>query len=208
MIEKSMIERNVVRKRIRQLRREYLRHHAGLLEAWSQEIEHRVLVMNECRKAKRIMCYYALPGEVQTVSLIRALLRENKEVYLPVTKTDFQMDAVRLRDADAVHAGALRVMEPDEGERIDPAQLDLILVPGLAFDRGGGRMGYGAGCYDRFLPGCRALIVGLAFEFQLIGRVKMEAHDVFMQRIITERAVYDCGNRKENEHEAVDKTGI
>ncbi len=192
MIEKNMVEKNAVRKRIRQLRREYLRHHAELLEAWSDEIARSVLAMSQCRRAQKIMCYYSLSGEVQTVSLIRALLREGKEVYLPVTKENLEMDAVRLCDADAVHAGALRVMEPNEGERIDPAQLDLVIVPGLAFDRTGGRMGYGAGCYDRFLPECRAVIAGLAFEFQMIDQVEMDAHDVFMNCVVTERTIYNC----------------
>lgn len=162
-----------------------------VLEA-SVRIGERILAMPEYRSAKKIFCYYSLPMEVQTAGLIREMLRQGKEVYLPVTNRDRTMKALRLRDAEAVHRGAFKVMEPDGDEEIDPSQLDLILTPGLAFDRAGGRIGYGAGCFDRFLPRCRGLIIGLSLDMQMVDAVPMEAHDVFMHRIVTEGAVYEC----------------
>lgn len=158
----------------------------------SARIGERIISMPEYRSAKRVFCYYALPMEVQTSGLIREMLREGKEVYLPVTGKDRSMKAIRLRSPEAMHKGAFRVMEPDGDEEIDPAGLDLIFTPGLAFDRAGGRIGYGAGCFDRFLPRCRGLIVGLALQMQMVERVPMEPHDVYMHRIVTEDAVYDC----------------
>lgn len=146
----------------------------------------------EYRAARRIFCYNALPLEVQTGGLIREILREGKELYLPVTGKDNIITAVRLTDPEKMRRGAFRVMEPDGGESIDPARLDLILTPGLAFDRTGGRIGYGAGCFDRFLPKCRGLIVGLAMETQLIDCVPMEPHDVRMHWVISEERVYRC----------------
>ena len=161
----------------------------------SARIGERIIAMPEYRKAQRIFCYYALPMEVQTAGLIREMLREGKEVYLPVTNKDHTMKAVRLRSPEAVHKGAFRVMEPDGTDEIDPSELDLILTPGLAFDRAGGRIGYGAGCFDRFLPRCRGLIVGLALEMQMVDQVPMEPHDVYMHRVVTEKAEYDCPAR-------------
>ncbi len=158
----------------------------------SARISERIIGMPEYRAARRIFCYSALPMEVQTAGLIREMLRAGKEVYLPVTQKDNTLRALRLQSPEAMHRGAFRVMEPDGNEEIDPAQLDLILTPGLAFDRTGGRIGYGAGCFDRFLPRCRGLIVGMALEMQMVDHVPMEAHDVFMQRIVTENGVYDC----------------
>ena len=188
-------ERDALRKRIRRLRRQHLEQ-GETLSAWSEQIARQVLSTEICRRAERVMCYYSLAGEVQTIGLIGALLEAGKEVYLPVTKENRQMDAVRLRDADAVHAGAFRVMEPDGNEKIDPSKLDLILIPGLAFDRTGGRMGYGAGCYDRFLPECKGVFAALAFEFQMTERVPTEAHDVPMHFVVTEQGIYRCSEAK------------
>ena len=184
-----MTERDQLRVKMKLMREE--ESMLQVLEA-SARIGERVLAMPEYRSAKRVFCYHSLPMEVQTGGLIREMLRQGKEVYLPVVEKGRFMKAIRLRDADAVHRGAFKVMEPDGDEEIDPAQLDLILTPGLAFDRAGGRIGYGAGCFDRFLPDCRGTIVGLALEKQLVDRVPMEAHDVYMHQVITEEAVYHC----------------
>lgn len=186
------IGRDELRKSMKALRAQYCAEHSERLSEWSRQIEARVLALPELLRARRVMCYYSLSGEVQTASLLRALIGMGKEVYLPVTKKNRQMNAVRLRNADAVHAGAFRVMEPDGNEVIDPAQIDLVLVPGLAFDRAGGRIGYGAGCYDRFLPACGGVFAALSFEFQLSERVPVQAHDVPMHYVITEQAVYRC----------------
>ena len=189
-----MTEREELRVQIKLKRQE-----ASMLQVLelSARISERIIAMPEYRAAKRIFCYYALSMEVQTAGLIREMLREGKEVYLPVTGKDNSIKAVRLSRPEALHKGAFRVMEPDGDEEIDPAGLDLILTPGLAFDRAGGRIGYGAGCFDRFLPRCRGLIVGLALEMQMVERVPMEPHDVFMHRIVTEDAVYDCAGGAE-----------
>lgn len=193
-----MTERDELRVKVKMLREKTSM--LQVLEA-SARIGERVLAMDEYRAAKTVFCYYSLPMEVQTGGLIREMLRQGKEVYLPVTGKDRSMKAVRLRKADAVHRGAFKVMEPDGDEEIDPAGLDLILTPGLAFDRAGGRIGYGAGCFDRFLPRCRGLIVGLALDMQLVDEVPMEVHDVYMHRIITQSGVIDCGRGQSKEME-------
>lgn len=169
------------------------RQEASMLQVLetSARISERIIAMPEYRAAKKVFCYHALPMEVQTAGLIREMLREGKEVYLPVTEGN-RLRAVRLTNADAVHRGTFGVMEPDGNEEIDPAGLDLILTPGLAFDRAGGRIGFGAGCFDRFLPRCRGLIVGLALEMQMVDQVPMEPHDVYMHCVVTEDAVYRC----------------
>ena len=189
-----MTDRDMLRVKMKLLREE-----ASMLQVLeaSARIGERILTMPEYRAAKKVFCYFSLPMEVQTGGLIREMIRQGKEVCLPVTNRDRTMKALRLRDAEAVHRGAFKVMEPDGDEEIEPAALDLILTPGLAFDRAGGRIGYGAGCFDRFLPKCRGLIVGLALDMQMVDSVPMEAHDVFMHRIVTETAVYECAQMRE-----------
>lgn len=184
-----MTERDELRLRIKRLRQE-----ASMLQVaeMSARIGELVLAMPEYRAAKRVFCYYSLPMEVQTGGLIREMLREGKEVYLPVTGKDKTIKAVRLRNPDALRRGAFGVMEPEGNEEIAPSELDLILTPGLAFDRAGGRIGYGAGCFDRFLPDCRGTIAGLALEMQMVDRAPVEPHDVFMHRVVTEKGVIHC----------------
>lgn len=184
-----MTERDMLRVKMKLLREE-----ASMLQVLeaSARIGERVLSLPEYRAAQRVFCYHSLPMEVQTGGLIREMLRQGKEVYLPVTQKDRTMKAVRLRDADALRRGSFKVMEPDGDEEIDPEKLDLILTPGLAFDRAGGRIGYGAGCFDRFLPNCRGTIAALALDMQMVERVPMEAHDVFMHLVVTETAVIRC----------------
>lgn len=185
-----MTAREELRYQIRRQREEMSALH--VLEM-SARICERLIAMPEYRSAERIFCYHSLPMEVQTGGLIREILREGKELYLPVTGKDNIITAVRLTDPERMRRGAFRVMEPDGNEAIDPAKLDLIITPGLAFDRAGGRIGYGAGCFDRFLPKCRGLIAGLAFETQLVDRVPMEAHDVRMHMVISDERIYRCG---------------
>ena len=184
-----MTARDELRMQIRRQREEMS---ALYVLEMSARIGERLIAMPEYRAAKRVFCYHSLPMEVQTGGLIREILREGKELYLPVTGKDNMITAVRLTDPERMHRGAFRVMEPDGNESIDPSELDMILTPGLAFDRAGGRIGYGAGCFDRFLPKCRGLIVGLAFEMQLVDRVPMEPHDVRMHRVISEKQIYCC----------------
>lgn len=187
-----MTEREKLRADMKRVREEASALH--VLEM-SARIGERVIMTPEYLRAKRVFCYYALPMEVQTGGLIREILRSGRELYLPVTDRNANITAVRLRDPEAVHRGAFRVMEPDGNEALDPDLLDLILTPGLAFDRTGGRIGYGAGCFDRFLPKCRGTVVGLSFEMQMVDRVPMEAHDQRMDQIVTEAGVYVCRRR-------------
>ncbi len=184
-----MTERDELRTEMKRRRAELS---AAELSEVSAQIGRRVLAMDEYKQARRVMCYCALPAEVQTADLIAEMLRSGKEVYLPVMGRHRSMTAVRLRAMNALHKSRFGVSEPDGDEAITPERLDLILVPGLAFDRTGGRLGYGAGYYDRFLPRCTGMIAGLAAECQLAEHVSVQAHDVPMHRIITERAVYDC----------------
>ena len=188
-----MNERELLRKQMKALRESMS---ALQVLEMSARICERVIALPEYHAARRIFCYHSLPMEVQTGGLIREILRAGKELYLPVTGADNNMTAIRLRDPEKVHKGAFRVMEPDGDEAIDPSELDLILTPGLAFDRAGGRIGYGAGCFDRFLPQCRGPIVALALEMQLVDHVPMQPHDVSVDLVVTEKKIYRCAQHR------------
>ena len=102
------------------------------------------------------------------------------------------MTAVEIRSmADARRKTAVGVLEPDTADPVDPAEIDLVLVPGLGFGPAGQRIGRGAGFYDRFLanPRLTAATCGLAFELQVIDGIPMGTHDVALHMLVTETGI-------------------
>ena len=136
-------------------------------------------------------------SEVQTISIIRRRLAAERPVLLPKTLTDEKRLAVyRITSMDDLAPGAYGILEPVESraQEAEPADIDLVLVPGSVFDRRGGRYGYGGGYYDRFLsreaPG--ALRIALAFSFQVLDNIPLQPHDQLMDYIVTEREIIRC----------------
>ena len=102
------------------------------------------------RKSKKIFIYVSFDSEINTKAIINKALMDNKKIYVP--RTEFKtrrMDAVEITSLDSLVESEYGILEPSIKEScINPNELDLIVVPGVAFDRQGGRMGYGAGFYD------------------------------------------------------------
>ena len=164
--------------------------------AWSQGIAGRVLALAGLAQARRVALFWSMDTEPDTLPLIGALARQGKQVYLPRVLGKGVMEMGRCLPGQPLHQGPFGIWEP-AGPALD-APLDWALVPGLAFDRWGGRLGRGGGYYDRFLAGTGAALAGLAFECQLVGRVPAQPHDVKMHLVITQRAVYHGGKEMEN----------
>lgn len=159
----------------------------------SARINLNALKLREYKSAQRVLCYCSFSSEVGTYGLLRQILADGKELYVPKMRPGRKMDAVRLRNLKELAPNARGIPEPGDGETIDPAALELLLLPGVAFDRTGGRVGYGAGYIDRLMQNCAGAAVGLAYELQMVDRVPMEAHDARMRYVATERGIYDCG---------------
>ena len=184
-----MIEKKELRALLAQERDEI---DSARAQDWSERIARRVLRLPEYERAERILCYVSARSEVGTRALMNEILRSGRALYLPRMCGRGVMEAARLYDPNALVKNRYQIEEPIGLETGKSSEMDLILTPGLAFDRYGARLGYGAGYYDRYLPDCRGLIAALAFEAQMRKTLPVEAHDVLMDRIITERAVYDC----------------
>ncbi len=140
-------------------------------------------------KAEKIMAYLSLPGEADLDDFIRAALMEGKEIYVPVCLPDFQMEAGRLSDMAHFAKGphGLRDLPPGY-ETARPEDLDWVLVPAVAVDGVGHRLGRGAGYYDRFLSRVsQEKRVAVVWDFQLTERIPAEAHDLSMGAVITEK---------------------
>ena len=138
------------------------------------------------------MVYVSFRTEVQTTPLIDALCSSHC-LAAPRLDTDRQGMQAHLITRKSLVRSELGMLEPDPtAAMIDPKSIDAILVPGLAFDTEGFRIGYGGGYYDAFLPHCqRALRIGLAFELQLVDSVCPRAWDEPLHHIVTEHRVID-----------------
>ncbi len=157
----------------------------------SEAIRRKVFRLTAFRRARTVCCYVALPYEVQTWRMIQEMLVQGKRVVVPVTKPRtkrLQVSEVLDPETDLAR-GAFGVMEPRASTvRLVPVRhVDLAIVPGLAFDRRGHRLGHGHGYFDRFLARLPKATptVGLAFTFQLLDRLPVAAHDHAVQTVLT-----------------------
>jgi 5-formyltetrahydrofolate cyclo-ligase len=158
----------------------------------SREIERRLFRLPEFIASSTIMFFASFRSEVDTAPMIRRALAEGKRVVLPKVKgEDLALFEIKEFDKD-VSAGAWGIPEPHEKDPITPDAVNLIIVPGLAFDERGNRLGYGAGFYDRILRSYKGATAALAFEVQMAPRVPVSVHDFPIKKIVTEKRVIEA----------------
>jgi 5-formyltetrahydrofolate cyclo-ligase len=158
----------------------------------------KVMALPEYVDARTVMCYVDIRDEVRTRSLLRAALDAGKRVVIPYCVAGDQLELFRMESFDELAVHAFGILEPADvwrdrsDRRVAPAELDLIVVPGVAFDRRGGRVGHGKGYYDRLLEQTRpdTMLVALAFDCQLVQQVPMQSHDASMHMVVTEKTTY------------------
>ena len=153
----------------------------------SKLITDKLLRNKVFKKAKIVMFYIAFGGEVNTEGMIREAKKTGKLICVPVCRKDKEtMQPAILEDHAKLIKGPYGVMEPVTQGQINPRDLDLVIVPGLAFDKKGNRLGRGKGCYDRFLRTLSEKIssIGLAFDFQILPLVPTTCTDVSVKKII------------------------
>ena len=135
--------------------------------------------------AHTVLLYSALPDEVQTLPLLNRLSAEGKTVLLPRVVSDTDMELRRYTGPNDLEPGAFGIMEPTGELFTDYDLIDVAIVPGMAFDREGHRLGRGKGYYDRFLARLPHIYkIGVCFPFQLVDQVPTDAHDILMDEVI------------------------
>jgi 5-formyltetrahydrofolate cyclo-ligase len=158
----------------------------------SDEIARSVMLLQPWRSASIVHIYVgSLPGEIRTDTLIRECLGSGRTVIVPVV-VSLQAGTMRhvvLTNLSSLVRTPWGGLEPATGDDIDPETVDLVIVPGVAFDRQCRRLGMGGGFYDRFLSSTTAPTVGLAHECQIVERVPVEAHDTRLNWLVTPRRV-------------------
>ena len=157
----------------------------------SEAIRRKVFRLTAFRRAATICCYVALPYEVQTWRMIEEMLAQGKRVVVPVmAPRTKRLSLSEVQEPRAELApGPFGVWEPLPSKRrpVPLRDVDLVLVPGVAFDRRGHRLGHGEGYFDRFLSRVPKTVptVGLAFRFQLLDRLPVAPHDHAVQTVLT-----------------------
>ncbi|MCI7737649.1 MAG: 5-formyltetrahydrofolate cyclo-ligase [Clostridiales bacterium] len=142
------------------------------------------------KQAQAVMAYMACGGEISLLPLMEQLLAGGRALALPRCEGPGRMTARLVRSLDALIPGDYGIPAPGADCPMLPAErIDLILVPGTAFGRDGGRIGQGGGYYDRYLPQTDALRVGICHDFALLERVPAQAHDQRMDLIVTPSGV-------------------
>ncbi len=153
----------------------------------SDEIQRRFLQSHLFRDARCLALYSAVQNEVNTDEVARQTLAAGKTLVFPRVNGD-NLEFVSIDKLEALVPGAFGVLEPESCNLVSIDALDLVIVPGVAFDRRGHRLGYGRGYYDRALAVSRSdcLRIGFAYNFQLVDELPFAEHDESLSVLVTE----------------------
>ena len=158
----------------------------------SKKIEERLFGLGQYKKSKTIMFFVSFNSEVHTHEMIIKSLK-HKTVAVPKVVNNEIEPSIMLDFDSLVPSGKFGILEPIEAMNISHKNIDLIAVPGIAFDLHGHRVGYGFGYYDKFLKKVpKAVKIGLCFDFQVVDKVPREEHDVPVDLIVTEERIIEC----------------
>jgi len=187
------------------LRKKYLNSRKKLAKKFVQEnsskIIQKLLSLDQLREARVIAAYLPINNEVGTKAIINRLSSRKIKILLPCYLKDQHRyvfgEFLGWQDLEEGPYGILQPSPPvrlrspkdDEGSVIDSSKVEVAIIPGVAFDRRGVRLGYGKGVYDRLLSKSNALKIGLAYDFQVVDEIEKEEHDLLMDLIVTDKRV-------------------
>jgi len=184
-----------------EMRQHNRRRRAGLtpqqLAQASQALAQKIFALDVYRQAQRVAVYYAVNGEISLDPVIDHALAAGKQVYLPNLDHQSLRFSPYFRE-QKMRINSFRLPEPDVGDddMLQPAELDLVLAPLVAFDAGRNRIGMGGGFYDRSFAMrkdaavCRPQLIGVAHELQKVEQIIPEKWDVRLDMVVTDQAIY------------------
>ena len=173
-------EKNEIRRKMKGLRS--LLPEIDRLRA-AEEVFERLEQTAAFMLADRIMMYHSLPDELSTHAFL-SKWSGRKRFYLPrVNGVDLE---ILPYEESRLELGSFHIEEPTGTDTADPTEIELVVVPAVAYDKKGHRLGRGKGFYDRFLKTTKATKVGVGYEFQLMDEIPSEPHDVGMDMVITQ----------------------
>ena len=164
----------------------------------SKTIKERLFKLKDFNLAEKIMFYLSFRNEVSTELMIKKALKRGKRIVVPSSdKENKDLPLSEIKDyQQELKTGTYGILEPKEEyrRRVMKKELDLIIVPGVGFDKSGNRIGYGAGYYDRFLNSIflHTPKIALAYEIQLIDKIIVDQYDIPVDKIVTEKRIINC----------------
>jgi len=152
----------------------------------SAQLKNKLFRNRVFKKAKTVMFYMPFGGEVDTVDMIRSAQKIGKIVVVPVCGKNRMMSPCVLKDKGTLLRGPYGIREPALKKPVNLKSLDLVIVPGLAFDKQGRRLGRGKGYYDRFLSRIsqHSISIGLAYDFQILPSIPTTEYDIDVHKVI------------------------
>ena len=184
-------EKRALRQRLRVLEKSLS---ADYRDASGRVIVEALRRMDAYCKAKCLCCFVGTGAEIDTRPLLEDALSAGKRVCVPLCRGRGVMETRRISSPDDLAPGLLGIPEPSaDAPRVSPAEIDFLVIPCLACDRAGNRLGRGGGYYDRFLPEYHGAAVLVCREALIQDSIPMEAHDVAPSLVLSERGLYRNG---------------
>lgn len=162
--------------------------------AKSLAIQQTLISAGIFEKARTILLYHALPDEVNTELLLSTLSNRrggNKKIILPVVEGEYLI--LKEYVPQEMECGYRNISEPTGSVQTDPSEIELAIIPGVAFDKCCNRMGRGKGFYDRLIPYLKCPTIGLGFGFQMVEKIPCEDFDKPLDMVVTETGTYRRG---------------
>lgn len=188
-LEKEVREKDLVRKAMMRL----LKDHSPEQRAEkSRIVREKLLADEDFLRARTVMSYVSLPSEVDTAEMNREAIKRGKRILVPcICGAEETIIAAELTSMDDLVRGSLGIYEPRDGraKKVPLVEIDLVVVPALAFDARNMRLGRGKGYYDRFLSEkdiSSARTIGLAYRFQIVETLPQDPHDRPVNRVLTD----------------------
>ncbi|QDU78631.1 5-formyltetrahydrofolate cyclo-ligase family protein [Polystyrenella longa] len=196
MSESDLSDLQVLKNQIREQAHENRKNQEDK-DGVSSKIVATFMGLPEYEAAQTVMFYVDVRSEVRTRHDLEKALNSGKRIVVPYCVDD-ELELFLLESMDELEIGMYKILEPKAdlrdvaAKKVDVSELDLIMVPGVAFDARGGRTGHGFGYYDKLLENAKAEtpLVALSFECQMFPEIPMQDHDIFMDKVITEDKVY------------------
>lgn len=162
------------------------------IQTTSLQIADRLQTLGAFQSAETVGLYMAIGGEVSLESLFAVCWQAGKRICIPVFSPETKRyEMAEIKPETPCRTGRYGIREPIAPSLVPMNDIDLVAVPGVAFDRHGNRLGRGGGYYDRLLEGFRGHAVGVAFDFQLLPEVPTDKHDQSTGCIVTESKIFN-----------------
>ncbi len=156
----------------------------------SREVQRKTLELKLIQNAKKILLYLPILNEVQTNYIIDELTALNKEIFV-VAHASGEYFLSKFTSWQELELGKHGILQPKNLLQVKVSEIDLAILPGVAFDLKGNRLGYGKGVLDRILVNMTAVKIGLAYDFQMLEELPTEKRDVQVNIVVTEKKVYE-----------------